>query len=93
MRSTFDIVTGMIASTCGVPRERITPDSDLVNDLGIDSLDLLDISFAIDDAFGIAMPIGQWLRAVHIGQISSDQYFVMKEFCANIDALIVATGA
>jgi acyl carrier protein len=93
MQPTFDIVAEMIAVTCGVPRERITPDSDLVNDLGIDSLDLLDLTFAIDDAFGIAMPIGQWLHAVHVGRIPSDQYFVMRRFCGNIDALMVAAKA
>jgi acyl carrier protein len=93
MRPTFDIVAEMIALTCEVPRERITLDSNLVNDLGIDSLDRLDITFAIDDAFGIAMPINQWLRAVHMGQISSDQYLVMRGFCANIDALVVAATA
>ena len=90
MRPTFDIVAEIIALTCEVPRERITPDSNLVNDLGIDSLDLLDITFAIDDVFGIAMPIDRWLHAVHMGRISSDQYLVMRGFCANIDALIVA---
>ena len=93
MRPTFDIVAEMIALTCEVARERITLDSNLVNDLGIDSLDLLDVTFAIDDAFGIAMPISQWLRTVHMGRISSDQYFVMKGFCARIDALIAAATA
>jgi acyl carrier protein len=93
MRPTFDIVAEIIALTCEVPRERITLDSNLVNDLGIDSLDLLDITFAIDDAFGIVMPINQWLRAVHMGRISSDQYLVMRGFCANIDALMVAATA
>ena len=73
MRPTFDIVTEIITSTCEVPRERITLDSNLLNDLGIDSLDLLDITSAIDDAFGIAMPIDRWLHAVQIGRISSDQ--------------------
>src|ERR1700761_6325584 len=93
MRPTFDIVAEIIALTFEVPRERITPDSNLVNDLNIDSLDLFDITFAIEDAFGIAMPNDQWLRAVHIGRTSSDEYFVMKNFCANIDALIVAAEA
>ena len=92
MRPTFDIVAEIIALTCEVPRERITPDSNLVA-LGIDSLELLDITFAIDDALGIAVPIDQWLHAVHIGRIPSDQYFVMRGFCANIDALIVAATA
>ena len=37
MRPTFDIVAEIIALTCEVPRERITPDSNFVNDVGIDS--------------------------------------------------------
>jgi acyl carrier protein len=93
MRPTFDIVAEIIALTCEVPRERITPDSNLMNGLGIDSLDLLDITFAIDEAFGIVTPIDQWLHAVHMGRTTSDQYFIMRGFCANIDALIVAATA
>ena|ERR1700730_11890708 len=93
MLPTFNIVAEIIAQTCDVPRERITPASNLLNDLGIDSLDLLDVAFAIDDAFGIAMPIDQWLQGVHVGRISTDHYFVMKEFCSNIDALIDAAAA
>lgn len=89
MRPTFDIVAEIIALTCGTPRERITPDCNLLHDLGIDSLDLLDVAFAIDDRFAIEMPLDHWLRAVHLGRVPSDQYFVMKEFCANIDTLIV----
>jgi acyl carrier protein len=93
MRPTFDIVAEIIAVICEVPRDWITPDSNLVTDLGIDSLDLLDITFTIDDAFGIAMPIGQWLHAVHVGRIPADQYFLMRGFCGYIDALIVAAKA
>jgi acyl carrier protein len=64
MRSTFDTIADIITLTCSVPREQITPDSSLLNDLGIDSLELLDVKFAIDDAFSITMPIDQWLQAV-----------------------------
>jgi len=93
MRPTYDIVAEIIVLTCDVPRERITPESNLMDDLGIDSLELLDITFAIDDAFGIATPIDQWLHAVNMRWISADEYFVMTRFCANIDALIVPATA
>jgi acyl carrier protein len=92
-RPTFDIVAEIIVLTCDVPRERITADCNLLNDLGIDSLDLLDVAFAVDNAFGVAVPIDRWLHAIHMGQTSSDQYFVMKEFCGKIDALVVAATA
>ena len=63
MPSTFDIVADIVAETCHIPRETISLDSDLLRDLGIDSLDLFDIGFALDDAFGISVPVEQWLQA------------------------------
>jgi acyl carrier protein len=57
MESTFDRVADIIADTCDIERDKITPESHVINDLGIDSLDFLDIAFAIDKAFGIKMPL------------------------------------
>lgn len=87
MASTFDTVAGIISDTCNIPREKITPDSHAINDLAIDSLDFLDIAFAIDKAFGIKMPLEQWTQDVNEGKVSSDQYFVLKHLCENIDTL------
>ena len=93
MASTFDTVAGIIAETCDIPREQITLDSHVINDLGIDSLDFLDVAFAIDKAFGIKMPLEQWTAEVNEGKESSDSYFVLKGLCANIDALAAAKAA
>ena len=93
MPSTFDTVAGIISETCDIPRDTITPDSHAINDLGIDSLDFIDVAFAIDKAFGIKMPLEQWTQEVNEGKVSSDQYFVMKDLCANIDKLIAAKPA
>ncbi len=92
MASTFDTVAGIISETCDIPRDKITPDSHAINDLGIDSLDFLDVAFAIDKAFGIKMPLEKWTQDVNEGKTSSDRYFVMKDLCANIESL-VATKA
>lgn len=88
--STFDIVADIIARTCHIPRSAITPECNVLHDLGIDSLDLLDVGFAVDDAFGIRMPLEQWLHAVHLRQAAADQRFVMRELCAGIEALVIA---
>jgi acyl carrier protein len=92
MASTFETVAGIIAETCDIPRDKITPDSHAINDLGIDSLDFLDVAFAIDKAFGIKMPLEKWTQDVNAGTVSSDRYFVLKGLCENIDSL-VATKA
>ena len=93
MSSTFDTVANIISETCDIPRETIMPESHAINDLGIDSLDFLDIAFAIDKAFGIKMPLEQWTQEVNEGKVSSDEYFVIKNLCANIDRLVAAKAA
>jgi acyl carrier protein len=57
MSSTYDQIANIIAETCDIPRDTIKPESHAIDDLGIDSLDFLDIAFAIDKAFGIKMPL------------------------------------
>ena len=68
MPSTFDTVANIISETCDIPRDTIKPESHAINDLGIDSLDFLDIAFAIDKAFGIKMPLEQWTQEVNDGK-------------------------
>ena len=90
MSSTFDTIANIIAETCDIPRESITPESHAINDLGIDSLDFLDIAFAIDKAFGIKLPLEKWTQEVNDGKATTDQYFVLKNLSARIDELVAA---
>jgi acyl carrier protein len=93
MSTTYDKVAEIIAETCDIPRENIKPESHSINDLEIDSLDFLDIAFAIDKAFGIKLPLEQWTQEVNDGKATTDQYFVLKNLCQRIDELIAAKGA
>jgi len=93
MSSTFDTVANIIAETCDIPREQIKPESHAIDDLGIDSLDFLDIAFAIDKAFGIKLPLEQWTQEVNDGKATTDQYFVLGNLCTQIDSLVAAKGA
>jgi acyl carrier protein len=92
MASTFDTVANIIAETCDIPRDTIRPESHAINDLGIDSLDFLDIAFAIDKAFGIKLPLEQWTQEVNEGKASTEQYFVLGNLVSRIDDLIAAKG-
>jgi acyl carrier protein len=93
MSSTFDQVATIIAETCDIPRDTITPESHAIDDLGIDSLDFLDIAFAIDKAFGIKLPLEKWTQEVNDGKATTEQYFVLKNLCARIDELVAAKSA
>jgi acyl carrier protein len=86
-------VANIIAETCDIPRENIKPESHAMNDLGIDSLDFLDIAFAIDKAFGIKLPLEQWTAEVNEGKATTDQYFILQNLCERIDGLVSAKKA
>jgi acyl carrier protein len=91
--TTFDKVANIIAETSEIDRDTITPDSHTIDDLGIDSLDFLDIVFAIDKEFGIKVPLEKWTQDVNDGKASTDEYFLMKNLCAKIDGLVAAKAA
>ncbi len=93
MATTFDKVADIIAETSEIDRETITPDSHTIDDLGIDSLDFLDIVFAIDKEFGIKIPLEQWTQDVNDGKVPTEEYFVLKNLCDKIDGLVAAKSA
>ena len=93
MSTTFDKVADIIADTSEIERDSITPESHTIDDLGIDSLDFLDIVFAIDKEFGIKIPLEQWTQDVNDGKVATEEYFVLKNICAKIDALVAAKAA
>lgn len=91
--TTFDKVADIIAETSEIDRDKITPESHTIDDLGIDSLDFLDIVFAIDKEFGIKVPLEKWTQEVNDGKIATEEYFVMRNLCAKIDGLVATKAA
>ena len=55
MSSTEQIIFDIIAKSCSVERDRITPDSTL-KDLDVHSLDAVQVLFEIEDKFDIMVP-------------------------------------
>lgn len=90
MSSTYDVVAQVISETSEIPLDQIKPESHSIDDLGIDSLDFLDIVFALDKKFGIKIPLESWTEEVNEGRASVDDYFVLKNLCARIDELVAA---
>lgn len=87
MQPTYETVASLISETSGVPRESITPESHIINDLKVDSLDFLDVAFGIDKAFGIKLPLETWTQDVNSGRATTDDYFILSKLCARIDSL------
>jgi len=93
MTSTFEAVAEIISETSDIPLEDITPEKNAFTDLGIDSLDFLDIAFAIDKNFGIKIPLEKWTEELNENKVSVDEYFVLGKLCDRIDELIAAKDA
>ena len=49
----FDKLCAMLASQFGVEADTITMDTSFEEDLGADSLDLVDLSMALEEVFGV----------------------------------------
>ena len=93
MSSTYDTVVNIITETCDISRDTIKPESHAINDLGIDSLDFLDVTFAIDKKFGIKMPVEKWMEDVNEGRAKAEEFFVMRNLVRHIDDLVAAKAA
>ena len=51
-----------------VPVDRIIPTARIFDDLGAESIDILDIRFRIEEAFGFKIPEGDIIRSIDPGQ-------------------------
>ena len=52
----FDEISAIIEERLGVSASDITPDKNLTNDLGADSLDTVELIMSIEQKFGISIP-------------------------------------
>ena len=51
MSSTADQLIAIVAEQLRIPAEQVTLESSLIDDLGADSLDVVDLSIAIEEEF------------------------------------------
>ncbi len=65
----FDRVKTIIAEKLGVEEDEITIDSDLTEDLGADSLDLVDLVMAFEDEFNLKVDDEQIESISTVGDI------------------------
>lgn len=86
----FETIADIIAETASVERAKITREAHVINDLGIDSLDFLDIVFEIDKRFGVKVPVEAWTEQVNSGKAPAEQFFVMGNLAQRIEELVTA---
>jgi acyl carrier protein len=54
--SVGDKVKGIIVEQLGVDAEEVTPEASFTDDLGADSLDIVELVMAFEEEFGIEIP-------------------------------------
>jgi acyl carrier protein len=75
MSSIFEKVQDAIADALYVDKSEVTRETNLMKDLGAESIDLLDIIFRMEKAFGIKMPKGEIERRAR-GDLAPDEFAI-----------------
>jgi len=62
-------VVDLVAEQLGVDKKTIRPESNIIEDLGADSLDVIEMLMTLEDEFGITIPDDKINQIKTVGQI------------------------
>ena len=68
MASVKDRVIDIVAEQLGVDKEKVTPETSFVNDLGADSLDTVELVMELEEEFDINIPDDAAEKIQTVGQ-------------------------
>jgi acyl carrier protein len=66
--SVYERVVDIVAEQLGVDKEKITPETSFVNDLGADSLDQVELVMELEEEFDINIPDDAAEKITTVGQ-------------------------
>jgi len=71
----YDTVREALIAVLGVGPDEIIPEAKIISDLGAESIDFLDLSFRIEQIFGVKLPTKEWTELFQnsSGQLSADK--------------------
>nr|WP_013933294.1 phosphopantetheine-binding protein [Pseudoalteromonas sp. SANK 73390]CBK62742.1 tacpA [Pseudoalteromonas sp. SANK 73390] len=88
MEGIYQFVQSTFSDVCNIDSEEITPTTNLFSDLGIESMDFMDVCYLIDEKYGIRIPIGEWMGRVNEGDESAADLFVLEGFVKAVSKLV-----
>jgi len=68
MASAFDRVKTIVVEQLGVEADQVTPQSKFVEDLGADSLDVVELVMALEEEFDLEIPDEDAEKIVTVGE-------------------------
>ncbi len=85
MSAVQDRVIDIVAEQLGVDKEKVTPDTSFVNDLGADSLDTVELVMELEEEFDINIPDEEAEKIQTVGQaiqfIEKSAEFIKSAVC------------
>ncbi len=67
--NSFETIRAVIAKQLNIDASQVTPEAKLVKDLGVDSLDIVELIMALEEKFGIEIPDEQAEKIVNVGDV------------------------
>ena len=71
-------IQAMLAEALNLPVEKVTPDAKIVEDLGADSLDVVELLSRLEDEFGIVIPDDEVENLVTVGDVATELEKLVK---------------
>ncbi|GAA6898971.1 hypothetical protein CHC156_11890 [Helicobacter pylori] len=65
----FETIQAVIAEQLEIDVSQVTPEAKFVKDLGVDSLDVVELIMALEEKFGIEIPDEQAEKIVNVGDV------------------------
>ncbi len=65
----FETIQAVIAEQLNIDASQVTPEAKFVEDLGVDSLDIVELIMALEERFGIEIPDEQAEKIVNVGDV------------------------
>ncbi len=65
----FETIQAVIADQLNIDASQVTPEAKFVKDLGVDSLDIVELIMALEERFGIEIPDEQAEKIVNVGDV------------------------
>ena len=65
----FEKVAALVAEQLGIDKSKVKVESNIIEDLGADSLDVIEMLMTLEDEFGITIPDDKINQIKTVGQI------------------------
>ena len=71
-------IQAMLAEALNLPVEKVTPDAKIVDDLGADSLDVVELLSRLEDEYGVTIPDEEVENLVTVGDVATELEKLVK---------------